>query len=74
MVNSVTSRAYQLCILPVFQVVSQFLEFFNFTDGDGDGDGEKWLVGLRLAAPQAKTLLIRQRHDPYFSFLSHFSV
>ena len=35
----------------VFQVISQFFEFFNFTDDDG----EKWLVGLRLAAPQAKS-------------------
>ena len=39
-----------LCIIVLFQVVSQFSNFLNFADEEGD---EKRLVGLRLAAPQA---------------------
>ena len=45
----------QLSISSLFQVVSQFSNFLNFADGGGD---EKRLVGLRLAAPQAKILPI----------------
>ena len=48
-------QSYQLCMMYLiknFQVVSNFLELFNFT---GDDDGEKRLVGQWLAAPQAKT-------------------
>ena len=44
---------YYLSIIVLFQVVSQFLNFLNFLNF---GEGEKRLVGLRLAAPQAKSL------------------
>ena len=47
-------HAYQLCIIALFQLVSHFFKYFNFTDGD---DEEKRLVGLRQAAPQAKTVM-----------------
>ena len=51
-------HAYQLCIIALFQLISHFFKYLNFTDGD-DEEGEKRLVGLRQAAPQAKTLLLR---------------
>ena len=43
-------HAYQLCIIALFQLVSHFFKYFNFTDEEE----EKRLVGLRQAAPQAK--------------------
>ena len=48
-------HAYQPCILSLFHVVSNLLEFFNF-NGDDDDD-EKRLLGQRRASPLAKMLL-----------------
>ena len=55
-----------------FQFVSQFLNFLNFAGEDEDED-EKRLVGLRLAAPQAKIeLLTMDGGDTVRGGLLHF--
>ena len=38
-------------------------------DDDDDDDDEKWLVRLRQAAPQAKSLLYSPENTAYFSSL-----
>ena len=42
----------QLCVTSVFDVISNFLNLLNLAGAAGD---EKQFVGLRQAAPPAKT-------------------
>ena len=47
-------QAYQLGITSIFEVISNFFNLLNLAGNDDDG--EKRFVGLRQAAPQAKSL------------------